>query len=329
MIRVIAPTHGHRLPFYLAIEEWVARNMPAAEYFFTWRVKPTVIFGRNQNPMVEVDMEYCLEKGIEVYRRRSGGGCVYADMDNLMMSYITPSTDVTATFAGYTARVAGMLRSLGLDATASGRNDVLIGGKKVSGNAFYHLPGRSIVHGTMLHSTDTANMARAITPSRSKLESNKVASVESRITTISEHLPHLNVDDLEQHIIDSFTDRSYTLTPADIAQVEELEQRYYDMKWRFGNRGILGAPKDQRRILRRVEGVGEIDTVLTLDGNVIADIDITGDFFLLSDLDSGLLDRIRGCARDHGSLSLALEGSDASKVIAGLSTSQFIEYLTT
>lgn len=329
MIRIVPPTDGHRLPFYLAVEEWAARNLPAAEYFFTWRVKPTVIFGRNQNPMVEVDMEYCLEKGIEVYRRRSGGGCVYADMDNLMMSYITPSTDVTTTFAAYTARVAQMLRSLGLDATASGRNDVLIGGRKVSGNAFYHLPGRSIVHGTMLHSTDTANMSRAITPSKSKLESNKVASVESRITTVSEHLPHLTVTDLERHILDCFTDSTYTLTPADIVQVEALEKLYYDMKWRFGNRGILAAPKDQHRILRRVEGVGQIDTVLTLDGDIISDIDITGDFFLLSDLDSGLLDRVRGCPRDRDSLARALEGTDISMVIAGLSTPQFIEYLTT
>lgn len=329
MIRIVPPTSSRRLPFYLAVEEWAARTLPPEEYFFTWRVKPTVIFGRNQNPMVEVDMEYCRDHGIEVYRRRSGGGCVYADMDNLMMSYISPATDVTTTFAGYTARVAETLRALGLNATASGRNDVLIDGKKVSGNAFYHLPGRSIVHGTMLHTTDLANMTGAITPSRSKLESNKVASVESRITTIAEHLPSLTIEELENHILDSFTDSTYTLTPADIAEIEAFESRYYDMKWRFGSRGILGAPKAQRRRLRRVEGVGEMDTTITLDGDCIAHIDITGDFFLLSDLDAALLDRIRGCRLDAADLSRALEGVDASDVIAGLSTPKLIEYLTT
>lgn len=329
MIRIVPPTSGRRLPFYLAVEEWVARTLPPAEYFFIWRVRPTVIFGRNQNPVVEVDMEYCRDKGIEVYRRRSGGGCVYADMDNLMMSYISPATDVTMTFAGYTIRVAEMLRDLGLDASASGRNDVLIGDRKVSGNAFYHLPGRSIVHGTMLHSTDLENMTRAITPSRSKLESNKVASVESRITTISEHLPNLSIEAFEQHVLDSFTDSFYTLTSADITQIEEIESRYYDMKWRFGNRGILGAPKAQWRKLHRVEGVGGMDTIITLDGDRIADIDITGDFFLLSDLDTALLDHIKGCRLDAGSLGRALEGIDAGDVIAGLTTPKFIEYLTT
>lgn len=329
MIRIVPPTSCRRLPFYLAVEEWAARTLPPAEYFFTWRVKPTVIFGRNQNPAVEVDMEYCRERGIEVYRRRSGGGCVYADMDNLMMSYISPSTDVATTFAGYTARVAGMLRNLGLDATASGRNDVLIGVRKVSGNAFYHLPGRSIVHGTMLHSTDLENMTRAITPSRSKLESNKVASVESRITTISEHLPTLSIEAFERHVLDSFTDDTYTLTSADIARIEETESRYYDMKWRFGNRGVLGMPGAQKRIVRRVDGAGSMDTVITLDGDTIIDIDLTGDFFLLSDLDTSLLDRLKGHRLDADELCRALHGTDASETIAGLTTPKFIEYLTT
>ncbi len=329
MIRIVPPTTGRRLPFYLAVEEWVARTLPPAEYFFTWRVRPTVIFGRNQNPMVEVDMEYCRDHGIEVYRRRSGGGCVYADMDNLMMSYITPSTDVTTTFSGYTGRVAAMLGNLGLDAAASGRNDVLVAGKKVSGNAFYHLPDRSIVHGTMLYSTDPEHMTRAITPSRSKLESNKVASVESRITTISQHLPHLTIEAFETHILDSFTDSTYTLTAADVTAIEKIESHYYDMKWRFGNRGILGMPGTQKRKLRRVEGVGEMDTIMTLDGDRIADIDITGDFFILSDLDTSLLDRLKGCRPEPGELSKALEGTDASEIIAGLTTPKFIEYLTT
>lgn len=329
MIRIVSPTSGRRLPFYLAVEEWVAKTLPPAEYFFTWRVKPTVIFGRNQNPVVEVDMEYCRDNGIEVYRRRSGGGCVYADMDNLMMSYISPATDVTTTFASYTGRVAEMLRGLGLEATASGRNDVLVDGKKVSGNAFYHLPDRSIVHGTMLHSTDIENMTRAITPSRSKLESNKVASVGSRITTISEHLPDFTIEDLEKHILDRFTDTSYTLTSSDIAEIEEIEQKYYDMKWRFGSRGILGMPKAQRRKLRRVEGVGEIDTLITLDGDTITDIDMTGDFFILSDLDTALLERLKGRRLEGADLADALRNTDASEVIAGLSTPKLIEYLTT
>ena len=141
------------LPFYLAMEEYAARIMGQDDIFFMWQVRPTVIFGRNQLIDNEVNLDYCREHGIEYYRRKSGGGCVFADMSNIMFSYITRSDEVQTTFTRYTSAVAEMLRGLGLNASASDRNDVLIGNRKVSGNAFYHVPGRSIVHGTMLFDT--------------------------------------------------------------------------------------------------------------------------------------------------------------------------------
>ena len=171
------------LPFYLAMEEYAARIIGEEDIFFMWQVEPTVIFGRNQLLGSEVNVEYCREHGIAFYRRRSGGGCVYADMDNIMFSYITRSDEVQTTFSAYTNAVAEMLRGLGLNATASERNDVLIDGRKVSGNAFYHIPGRSIVHGTMLFDTNMEHMLHAITPSREKLTSKGVQSVRSHITT--------------------------------------------------------------------------------------------------------------------------------------------------
>ena len=139
------------LPFYLAMEEWIARNLPPDDYFFAWRVNPTVICGRNQDIEKEVNLEYCRKNGISVVRRRSGGGCVYADMNNWMFSYITPSSEVSSTFARYTSMVADMLNSLGLETSATGRNDILVNKKKIAGNAFYHMADRAIVHGTMLY----------------------------------------------------------------------------------------------------------------------------------------------------------------------------------
>ena len=174
----------HILPFYLAMEEYVARRLAADEYFFMWQVEPTVIFGRNQLLDTEVDVEYCRANGIGVYRRKSGGGCVYADMDNIMFSYITPTVNVNFTFNNYMLMVEHLLQKLGVDAKTTGRNDILIEGKKVSGNAFYHLPGRSIVHGTMLYDTDIEKMLRSTTPSRTKLKSKGVESVRQHITTL-------------------------------------------------------------------------------------------------------------------------------------------------
>ena len=245
-----APGCVRRLPFYLAAEEWVARNLPRGEYFFTWVVDSTVIFGRNQLIDAEVDLEYCRAHGIQTYRRRSGGGCVFADRDNIMISYITWRTDIGPTFARYTEIVARMLRKLGLDASSSGRNDVLIGNRKVSGNAFYHLPGRSIAHGTMLYSTNVEHMLHAITPSRSKLESKQVQSVASHITTIKEHLPELSFDHFRAHIINEICDEEpVTLTSEQIAEIEQTEQEYYRHEWIFGRKG----PTAHRR-RRRVHG---------------------------------------------------------------------------
>ena len=159
MIYIALPTsEARRLSFYLAMEEYTARHLNTGDdCFFMWQVKPSVIFGRNQLIEAEVNLDYCRRHGIEVYRRKSGGGCVYADMSNIMFSYITQDEQVNFTFNRYINLVALMLCKLGVDARASRRNDILIATgnnpdtgemelRKVSGNAFYHIPSSSIFH---------------------------------------------------------------------------------------------------------------------------------------------------------------------------------------
>ena len=124
----------------------MARKIDSEDCFFMWQVQPSVIFGRNQLIESEVNLEYCREHGIRTFRRKSGGGCVYADMSNVMFSYITKDKSVNFTFNKYINMVVMVLQRLGVDAKASGRNDIMIGDRKVSGNAFYHVPDRSIVH---------------------------------------------------------------------------------------------------------------------------------------------------------------------------------------
>ena len=134
MIYVSLPTtQTRRLSFYLAMEEFVARNINTTDdCFFMWQVEPSVIFGRNQLIENEVNIEYCRQNDIKTYRRKSGGGCVYADMNNIMFSYITQSENVSLTFDRYINMVADMLRSLHIPAEATGRNDIMIHGRKVS-----------------------------------------------------------------------------------------------------------------------------------------------------------------------------------------------------
>ena len=119
-----------RLSFYLAMEEYVARHLDEPDCFFLWQVSPSVIFGRNQVLENEVDVDYCRAHGIRLYRRKSGGGCVYADMDNLMWSFITSEENVNFAFNRFINMVLLVLRKMGIEATGTSHNDVMIGDRK-------------------------------------------------------------------------------------------------------------------------------------------------------------------------------------------------------
>ena len=225
---VLPDVKDRSLVFYLAMEEFVAREIEG-EAFFVWRVNPTVIIGRNQDLEAEVNMDYCREHGVEVVRRKSGGGCVYSDKGNIMISYISGRGDVSEVFERYLDMLTSCLRSLGLPAEKSGRNDILVDGRKVSGNAFHMLPDRSIVHGTLLYSTDFDALETAIRPPVEKLERHGVASVRQRVTNLSECMdPSVigSVEQLEDYLVSHFTDVTVMLSPQQITVIEELAKEY-------------------------------------------------------------------------------------------------------
>ena len=316
---------SRRLPFYLAMEEYLAREKVetvGSSLFFMWQVNPTVIIGRNQVAENEVNLAYCREHGIEVYRRKSGGGCVFADQKNIMMSYITAHGGcVTETFSEYTEAVAKMLRDLGFDASASTRNDILIGDLKVSGNAYYHLSRSSIVHGTMLFEADLEVMSKAITPSQQKLQAKGVESVRSRVTMLSAYLT-MGIDEFKSYARDKMSSGTLVLTPADVVAVEKLEQQYYSDDW------IFKAKKPATTRSCRIEGVGEIQaSVATDDDGRISNVDFTGDFFVASEQDSLLVDRLRGANYNPQDVVKAMEGFSVGNVISGMSNEQLIELL--
>lgn len=228
MIHLTLPSdETRRLSFYLAMEEYAAQSLnDGDDLFFLWQVEPTVIFGRNQVIENEVNLDYCQEHDIQFYRRKSGGGCVYADQSNVMMSYITRSDEVQTTFKAYMQMVCEMLRELGLEATSTENNDVIIDGKKVSGNAFYHLPGHSIVHGTMLFDTDMQHMLSAITPPKQKLSKHGVESVRQRITLLKEHT-NLSIKAFKEFAVKKLCNKELQLTEEDIKAIETIEQKTY------------------------------------------------------------------------------------------------------
>ena len=219
-------TNGvRRLSFYLAMEEYVARCIDEPDCFFLWQVRPTVIFGRNQVMQNEVNIDYCREQGIEMYRRKSGGGCVYADEGNIMLSFVTHSEDVPYTFNRFIGMLLLVLRRLGLEAVGTAHNDVLIDGHKVSGTAFYHLPGRSIVHSTLLYDTNMQHMLSAITPPAEKLQAKGIESVRQRVTFLKDYIS-MGIDELKAFIRQTLCNGELLLTETDVSAIERLEQDY-------------------------------------------------------------------------------------------------------
>lgn len=317
----LSDNKSHILPFYLAMEEYATRILQEDDLFFMWQVNPTVIFGRNQVIQNEVNLDYCDAHGIEYYRRKSGGGCVYADMNNIMFSYITRSDNITTTFSQYTSAVANMLKELGLDAHDNSRNDILIGEYKVSGNAFYHIPGFSIVHGTMLFDTDMTHMVNAITPSKEKLKSKGVKSVESRITTLKEHLD-INIEQFKEYVRNNMCQGEQTLNTADIIEIERIMQSYLKPEFIMGKNPRCNVERRQM-----IDGVGEIVVNFELIHNTIYNMNISGDFFMLGDIDNAIINRLNETPYTRAALENVLKDVEMGDVIMNLTTKQIINLL--
>ena len=230
---VIPDCTQRRLIFYLAMEEYVARYIDD-DAFFVWQSDPTVIIGRNQVLENEVNLPYCKANDIQVYRRKSGGGCVYSDKGNIMISCVSSRGSVSDVFDKYLSALSEALQGLGLPAERSGRNDILVEGRKVSGNAFQMMPDRCVVHGTLLYSTDIDVLTEAIRPPLEKLNRHGVESVRQRVQNIAEYVdtkglsdPRLqSVEALKAYLVEAFCDGEVVICEEDIRHIEEIEKEY-------------------------------------------------------------------------------------------------------
>ncbi|MCR4664969.1 MAG: lipoate--protein ligase family protein [Paludibacteraceae bacterium] len=235
-MKIIPAPSGKKLVWYLAMEEYLASNVKE-DTMFLWVVRPTVIFGRHQVMENEVNIPWCEANGIEMYRRKSGGGCVYADEGNLMVSYISPSPHSEQVFADYMRMMSDALRKMGYPAVTTEHNDILVEGRKVSGNACYALPASTIVHGTMLWQVNFNRLQQAITPPAEKLAKHGVESVRQRVVnlcTIRQNkklrvTPHLDdMGDLMICLTQLLADSIGDLPENAYTAIEAIEQTYLD-----------------------------------------------------------------------------------------------------
>ena len=316
------PDTIHQLPFYFAVEEYVARHYTDDDYFMGWRVNPTVMLGRNQLIDNEVNTDYCKEHKIDIFRRKSGGGCIYADKGCIQFSYISRAVNANEAFADYMQRMADLLKGLKIDAQLSGRNDILINGTKVSGCAFYQLSNRSVLHNSLLFDTQLDHLSNALTPAKEKLQSKGVASVRQRVTNVATYT-QLDIltfmDYVQQEMCGT---EMLELTEEDMKGVAEIEKELSSDDFVYGKN-----PKYSLVRKHRFEGVGTLEAHIELKNNIIGSINMVGDYFLLGDIDHDFLSLLKGCEFTREAVEERLEDIDLSTIIRGLKQRQFLRLL--
>lgn len=272
--------------FNLAMEEYLLKNS-TEDLFILWRNKPSVIVGKNQNTLSEINLEYVKENSIPVVRRQSGGGAVFHDLGNINFTFITNNNNSFSDFKKFTQPIIDLLKTMGLDATFSGRNDLLIDGKKFSGNAQYNYRNKVMHHGTLLFSSQITDLSNALKVKSIKFEGKGIKSVKSRVTNISEHLDTkmsvLEFKDLIMNYMASIDsdNKLYTLSKEDIDGIEKLvEKKYNTWEWNFGN-----SPKYSFSNELKYPG-GNVEFNLEINKGVISKIKFFGDFFGKEDIEN-------------------------------------------
>ncbi len=314
--------------YNLAVEEYVFEHLPRDRmYVMLWQNDNAIIIGKHQNTLAQINEAFVREHGIKVVRRLSGGGAVYHDMGNLNFTIITDAEDTEAlNFRLLCQPVIRALARVGVVAEVNGRNDMTIDGKKFSGNAQYVRGGRIMHHGTILFDSNSAVLSHALQVDEEKIRSKGVQSVRSRVTNVRPCLPKdLTLPEfrkiLLQSILEENPGQAYTLTDADLAAINRLKQRYESWEWNYGRSPACTVLKKQR-----IEGCGTVEAYISVRQGLIENIAFRGDFFAAGDPEE-LAKKLIGCRPDRESMAAALENTDVSCFIHGLTNKTLLDLL--
>ena len=311
------------LEYYFTLE----KRLPDTVFLF-WRTTPTLMVGKYQNVLEEINKPYADAHGIHLVRRMSGGGTIYTDMGGWQFTFIQHKEAEEIEFGQYIAPVIDALREMGVRAAFNGRNDITIDGQKFSGNAQYRKQGRIMHHGTLMFDSDLSVVAQALQVSQDKIESKGIPSVRSRVTTIRPYLRQdVSLEQFKALLLEAMFEGTpmepYSLTTQDLAAVQALrDSRYATWEWNYG-----ASPKWSVRKRRRVEGVGVIEVFLVVEQGRIAAADFRGDYF--SAEDSGPLSaRLMGLPLEPSALTDALRDVPVDRYFTGLTAEALVCILT-
>ncbi len=322
---IYIPNVCHDAALNLAKEEYILSSGAFRdEVLFFYINAPSVIIGRHQNTVDEINSEFVREHDIQVVRRCSGGGAVYHDLGNLNYSLITPGLPKAADFSALLKPILAALHEIGLPAELNGRNDLTLNGAKFSGNAYYRTNRGSVIHGTLLFDSDLDMLTKVLKPHPEKLSSKGVQSVRSRVCLIKNELPDVkNTEELESAIVRHFNTAAplevKELTDPDMQAVKALaEKRYYDPQWNYGE-----SPAFTLRRTFRYPG-GWIDFRADVREGIVHSIRFFGDFFCSYEI-CELENSLSGTAWERNSTYTQLAAAGWDRYFPGFPLSTFIE----
>lgn len=315
--------------FNLAMEQYVFDCMDRKnDYFLLWQNENTVVVGKNQNTYEEVSLPYIKNHHTHVVRRLSGGGAVYHDLGNLNFTFIINSKkSQKINFDEFTTIIAKALNELGVSAYVNGRNDILVDGKKISGNSQYIKGERTMHHGCLLYETKLDEMSKVLNVSNTKIVSKGIKSVQSRVANVSSYMKEpMTMEEFKSHLVSYMSKRTeiekYVFSKEDIKQIEHLKSCVYDTwEWNYGASPEYNVVKS-----KRFEDCGEIKIFMVVKYGIIQKIRIYGDFFGCMDV-SQLTSLLEGCKLRIEDLRNVIRQCDIGRFIHNLSEEQFLELM--
>ena len=308
--------------FNLALEEYVFDKLPKDEsYFMLWQNANTIVIGKYQNAMQEINQKVVDERGIKVARRLSGGGAVYHDMGNLNFTFIVDQKDVDGlNFKIFVVPIVETLKGFGVEAEFTGRNDIVIGGRKISGNSQYIKRNRVMHHGCIMLDSDLEKVADALKVREAKFKSKSVKSVRSRVTTINDNAPvKISMEEfksaLKEHILGDETVEPYQLTEEDLREINRLrEEKYATWDWNYGRASRFEVTMEEKF------DAGLVTVHMTAKDGRIIDIRFFGDFFGNGEIED-LEKALQGVILDNR-LEEKLAELDLGEYMAGISPAE-------
>jgi lipoate-protein ligase A len=313
--------------FNLAFEEYAFRNIGLGEpVAFIWQNEPTVVIGRWQNTVEEINCEYVEKNHIHVVRRITGGGAVYHDLGNINYTFISQKEGDVFEFAKFTQPVIEALADMGVKAELSGRNDITVGGAKISGNAQYSSGGRLLHHGTILYASDLSVVSKSLQVKPDKIQSKGIKSVRSRVANIADCMTApMPLEEFKErilsHLLQDNKAERYELSAQEMEKVRRLaDEKYRSWEWVYGQSPKFNLQK------RRKFPFGEVDVRMQVEHGIIQECTVFGDFFSNEDPNE-LCRRLVGSELRREPLTEILMKACVGKYFSQLTAEEFAELL--